>query len=157
MIASATMTRNPLARAASAISTRTAFIASVAATLLGLLFALAYAYNQDTLFPGEHFPRTWALVAVMAVIGLLSLVGLPTRAGPFLHALGPGVLIFGAANLSGEIEGMVALALGIIAWSAAAAGNHGRGAPAIYSVGALFAGAAVTFAAIAAILLIIPA
>ena len=157
MIAPATMHRNPLARMASAISARTAFFASFAATVLGLLFAVAYAYNQDTLFPGEHFPRTWALVALMSAMGVLSLVALPSRAGAFLHALGPGVLIFGAANLSGEPEGMAALGLGIVAWLAAAVGNEGRGAAASHSVAGLFVGALVTFAAIAAILLIIPA
>jgi hypothetical protein len=134
---------------------RAALIVSVGAKVLGVAFALWYAYDQDTLFPGEHFPRTWALVMVVAVFTLLSLPPLRIPGGAFLFALGSGVIMFGAANLAGEATGVAAVVCGLVAWLASATWNRRNGAQALHSVAGLFAGAVVVFPAIGLILLFI--
>jgi len=144
---------NPLARAAAAIPTPVAAAVLVGATLAAIAFAFLYAYDQDTLFPDRHFPRTWVLASVMAALSLVALLpferlGASPRVAVFAAALGAGVLVFGGANLANKGAGVAALAAGVVAWLAVAV-IAGRREQTGAGVAGLFAGAAVTFAVVA--------
>ena len=124
-----TMPASPLEHWAAAVPERVAYTLSVGAKLAGALLALWYAYDQDTLFPGEHFPRTWTIVVFTAVLALASLAPARFPGSAVLAALGAGALIFGGANLAHRPSGIAVVACGIIAALAVAAWNHRRGDP----------------------------
>ncbi len=145
---------NPPGRLSAAIPPTPAIAASIAARLVGAAFALAYAYNQDVLFPGRHFPRTWVFVAVIAGVAVVSIVPwsrLVARPGlaTWIAALGCGVLVFGGANLAQRAEGIVVLIAGVVAWLALALGSHARGASMGALVSGLLSGSLLTFALVA--------
>lgn len=144
---------NPLSRLADAVPREAALAVSIAAKLLGAALALWYAYDQDTLFPSEHFPRTWAFVTVIAVMALLSAIPASYRGSAFVSAFGAGVLVFGGANLAQKGAGVGVLVCGVVAWLAVAAWNHRRGESIGSSVSGLFMGSLATFLAVAAIVL----
>jgi hypothetical protein len=146
---------NPLARAAGLLPVNAWALIAVAATAVATALGFVYAYDQDVLFPDRHFPRTWVLVSVMAVGGIVGLVpfriaGLSARVAAFAASLGAGMLIFGGANLANRGTGVVVLVAGVIAWLAVAAASHRRGASGGALVLGLAAAAAATFAMVAA-------
>ncbi|MEX0782327.1 MAG: hypothetical protein WD557_06725 [Dehalococcoidia bacterium] len=145
------MSANPVERWAESIPEQAAFAVSVAAKLAGVALALWYAYDQDTLFPGEHFPRTWTIVVFTSVLALLSCIPgrYPGRA--FVAALGAGMLIFGGANLAHRPVGVAVVLCGVIAAVAVAAWNHRRGEPVAATLFGLVAAGALTALAIGAI------
>ncbi len=118
---------NPLQRLAESVPGGAALAVSVAARLLGAALALWYAYDQDTLFPGEHFPRTWTIVILTSAIAVLSCVPGRYRGSGIVAALGAGILIFGGANLAHRSTGVAVVACGVVAALAVAAWNHRRG------------------------------
>jgi hypothetical protein len=124
-----TMSANPLERWAASVPETAAYAVSVIAKLLGVALALWYAYDQDTLFPGEHFPRTWTIVVFAGAIAVISV--LPTRypGSGVVAALGAGILIFGGANLAHRAAGVGVVLCGVLAALAVAAWNHRRGEP----------------------------
>ena len=152
---------NPLARVARNVPELPALAASIVARLTGAAAVLYYAYDQDTLFPGRHFPRTWTFAIVIAGIALLSLVpwarvatrrpGLATWAS----ALGCGVLVFGGANLAQQPAGVVALAAGVLAWLAFAAASSRRPGAAGANVSGLLSGSLVSFVTVGGCVLLI--
>jgi hypothetical protein len=116
---------NPLARLADSVPAGAALAITVAARLVGAAAAIYYAYDQDTIFPERHFPRTWVFVVVISAVALLSAV--PTLR-PRAHlvwrlvaAAGAGALVFGGANLAQRPSGVVVLIAGIAAWLSYAA------------------------------------
>jgi hypothetical protein len=142
---------NPLERFAASIPLTSAYWVSVAAKLAGAALALWYAYNQDTLFPAEHFPRTWTIAGLTAAIALASCVPARYPASAIVAALGAGILIFGGANLAHRPAGIAVVACGIIAALAVAVSNHRRGHPAIATLTGLALGGLLTALAIGAI------
>lgn len=158
----ATMTSpsNPLARLADAIPEMPAFAASIVARIIGAGAALFYAYDQDTLFPSRHFPRTWVFCSVAAAIVILSilpwerLLAKPALA-TFLGALGGGILVFAGANLSHKPVGVLVLISGVVAWLAFAAVSHQRKADPGSLVSGLFMGSLVSFLLVGACVLLV--
>lgn len=142
---SAQFAGSPLERLATAVPPAVAYAAGLAARVAGVALALWYAYDQDTLFPTEHFPRTWAIVALVGVLTLLSASPWRYPGAAFASAFGAGMLVFGGANLAERGSGVGVLACGVVAWLAAAIWNHRRGAPVVATVGGLFAAAVLTF------------
>jgi hypothetical protein len=118
---------NPLERASALVPEGLALGVAVGAKLLGSAFALYYAYDQDRLFPAEHFPRTWAFVVVVVVVTLLSAAPARYRGAAFVGAFGAGVMLFGGANLAYRGTGLVTALCGAGAWLAMASVNHRQG------------------------------
>jgi hypothetical protein len=145
---------NPLARIAALLPANAWGLIAAVATLAAIAFGFLYASEQDVLFPGRHFPRTWVLVSVMAATaaaGLLPLAGMrfPPAISAALSSFAAGMMIFGGANLANRGTGLVVLAAGVAAWLAASAASHRRAEPAGALVLGLAAAAATTFAVIA--------
>jgi hypothetical protein len=135
------MRANPLERVADRVPSITARAVSVGAIVLGVGLALWYAYDQDTLFPGEHFPRTWTIVAFTAAVAVVSLVPGGYRWSGVVAAAGAGALIFGGANLAHRTTGVTVVVCGVVAAAAIAVWNHRRGEPLISTlVGLALAG-----------------
>ncbi|MFN0147720.1 MAG: hypothetical protein ACKVT1_14525 [Dehalococcoidia bacterium] len=112
---------NPLERLASAMPENLALTISVLARVAGAAALLYYAYDQDTLFPERHFPRTWVFTGGIAALALLSIVpmlrGATAGLMVMLASVGGGVLIFGGANLATRWPGVVAIVAGVVAWA----------------------------------------
>jgi hypothetical protein len=144
---------NPLRRIAARLPVTPLVVLQVAALALGVVFAFVYAYDQDTLFPERHLPRTWVLVSVASVVALgAAAVAHGTRGRRWLPAvltgLSGGALFFAGANLANESTGGVTLACGAIALLAGLALAERRGQPAWgVVIGALVA-AGLTFAVV---------
>jgi hypothetical protein len=133
---------NPIARAANGVPAPALPWVVVAATLTATALAAWYAYDQDTLFPTRHLPRTWTFVAVFCGVGLVSLAALlagPRRLPAFVAAFGAGALVFGGANLLHKPAGAAVLVLGAVAWGAVAAMNQRRGLGSVVSLAGLLA------------------
>ncbi|MGI8926093.1 MAG: hypothetical protein ACR2HN_05525 [Tepidiformaceae bacterium] len=146
---------NPLHRLADAVPGTAAGYVSIVARVLGAAAALYYAYDQDQLFPTDHFPRTWAFVIVVAAIAIASTIPLRGRFAPWLAALGCGVLVFAGAILSHQAPGIVVLVAGVVAWVAFAIANHQRGGSIGAAVSGLFMGSLLSFLLVGAIVLAI--
>lgn len=147
----ASLTGNPLQRLADAVPAGAAQAVSVAARLLGVALALWYAYDQDTLFPGEHFPRTWTIVVFTSVIALVSCLPGSYRGSALVAAVGAGMLIFGGANLAHRPAGVAVVLCGVVAALAVAAWNHRRGEPLASTLLGLIAAGVLTAVAIGTI------
>ncbi|MGH7754631.1 MAG: hypothetical protein ACREN5_17635, partial [Gemmatimonadales bacterium] len=124
---------------------------SIAARLAGVALALWYAYDQDTLFPGEHFPRTWSIVGVTCALALVSCVPARIPGSAVVAAFGAGMLIFGGANLAPRGVGVGVVIAGVVAALAVAAWNHRRGEPVLATILGLTAAGVVTALTIATI------
>ena len=151
---------NPLARLADAIPANAALAVSLVARLVGAAALIYYAYDQDVLFPGRHFPRTWVFAGSVAGISLLSILPMLTARKPgmmiMLASLGGGVLIFGGANLATRAPGVVALAAGILAWTSYSAVAHQRAGKAEPIVSGLLLGSLLSYALIAVCVFLVP-
>lgn len=145
------MQSNPVARLADSIPGQLALVLSVGGRLLGAALALYYAYDQDTLFPGEHFPRTWAFVGVVAAVAAISCLPMRYRGAAFVAAFGAGMVVMGGANLAHKPVGAAVLICGIVAWLATAAYNHSRGDSIASTVSGLFMASLATFLLVGAI------
>ena len=147
--------QNPLARIAESIPAVPALAVSMLARLVGAGAAIYYAYDQDVLFPGRHFPRTWVFAIVIASVALLSLLPweriFPRREAlaVWAGALGCGILVFGGANLAHKAPGVVVLVAGVVAWLAFAAAAHHKRADAGMLVSGLFVGSLASFLTVA--------
>lgn len=147
--------QNPLARIAESIPVVPALAVSMLARLVGAGAAIYYAYDQDVLFPGRHFPRTWVFAIVIASVALLSLLPweriFPRREAlaVWAGALGCGILVFGGANLAHKALGVVVLVAGVVAWLAFAAAAHHKRADAGTLVSGLFVGSLASFLTVA--------
>lgn len=151
----ATSAINPLARLAASVPERLAAGVAIGAKLLGSALALYYAYDQDRLFPAEHFPRTWAFVIAVVAVALVSAAPGRYRGAAFVAAFGAGMLLFGGANLAYRGTGIAAAVCGAVAWLAGAGVAYRRGESVLWSLAGLVAGWAVTFPLAVAIALAI--
>ena len=145
------MARNPLERAATRVPEHAAFWISIAAKLVGAALALWYAYDQDTLFPGEHFPRTWTIIIFTSALAVASCVPAKFAFSGVGAALGAGILVFGGANLAHRPAGVAVVVCGIVAALAVAAWNHRRGEPFASTLAGLALAGVLTALAIGAI------
>lgn len=124
--------------------------ASIAARLAGAGLVLWYAYDQDRMFPAEHFPRTWAFAVIVAAMALLSCIPVPGRWGRLLATVGAGIVFFGGANVAERWPGVAALALGGLAGLPVAATSRRRDDPGwLTAAGFLGAGLATVVVAVA--------
>lgn len=142
--------KNPLRHFAEFVPPDIGVALSVAARVAGAAAALFYAYDQDTLFPGEHFPRTWVFCLVVAAVALGSLgpigkAGVKPGLVTWFGALGCGILVFGGANLAHKGPGVVVLAAGVIAWLAYASAAAQRGKDVGAVVSGLLMGSLLSF------------
>ncbi len=141
---------NPLERLADLIPGATALTVSIVARLVGAAAAIFYAYDQDTLFPSRHFPRTWVFAGMAAGVAVLSILpwerwlAKPALANLF-GALGCGILVFAGANLAHKPAGVVVLIAGIVAWLNFAIAAHHRKANPGSTVSGLFLGSLISF------------
>lgn len=153
---------NPLGRLAGALPVPTLAAISAVARIVGAGALLFYAYDQDSLFPTRHFPRTWVLAAAIAAIAAISLVSLlrgsRERPGLFvlLGALGAGVLVFGGANFAQRPAGVIALLAGFVAWVAFAALCHQERRDIGRVVSGLMLGSLLTFGLVGLCVLAVP-
>jgi hypothetical protein len=151
---------NPLTRLAEAVPVKAALAVMVTALLAGTAAAIYYAYDQDTVFPDRHFPRTWVMVGVTSALALLSIVpALRAREHwlwQVMAALGAGALVFGGANLAQRPSGLIVLIAGAVAWLsyAAVAGRGGGGAWG--AVAGLALGFAVTMLTVGVCVVLVP-
>jgi hypothetical protein len=150
-VRSSALTGNPVQRLAESVPEEAAYAVSVAAKLAGVALALWYAYDQDTLFPGEHFPRTWTIVLLTSVVALVSCIRGRYRGNAIVAAFGAGMLIFGGANLAHRPVGVAVVLCGVVAALAVAAWNHRRGELAAATLIGLTAAGVLTALAIGAI------
>jgi hypothetical protein len=124
--------------------------ASIAVRLAGAGFVVWYSYDQDRMFPAEHFPRTWAFAVIVATIALLSCIPVPGRWGGLFAAAGAGIVFFGGANVAERWPGVAALALGGLAGLLVAARSRRRDDPGwLTAAGFLGAGLATAVVAVA--------
>ncbi|MFN0093649.1 MAG: hypothetical protein ACKVVT_02590 [Dehalococcoidia bacterium] len=157
----ATTNPNPLAQLAASIPANVATAISIAARLAGAAAALFYAYDQDRLFPTEHFPRTWVFCVVTAVVAVASIAALARGVvkpglATWLGAFGGGILVFAGANLAHKGPGVVVLVAGIVAWlSFAAAASQRREDPGAI-VSGLFMGSLCSFLLVGICVLAVP-
>lgn len=149
---------NPLRDLALAIPADAALAISIVAKFAGAAAAIYYAYDQDTLFPQDHFPRAWTFASLVAAIAVISTAALPTAGRwwvAWFGAFGAGLLIFGGASLSHRPIGLAVVACGVVAWLTYAAAATARGAGAMRLVSGLFMACLFTFLATVAIALTI--
>jgi hypothetical protein len=154
----ATHPTNPLSEAAAHIPAGAATALAMAAVLIGAAFAFLYAYDQDTLFPGRHFPRTWVLVSVASTVAIAGTAASAFVRGwlaAFAGSLGAGMLFFAGANLANKAEGVAVLLAGAAACMAIALAAERRGVPPSATVAGLVTAAAATFAVVGACVLLV--
>ena len=117
---------NPLQRLALAFPAGLFAAVQVLSVAVGVVFAFMYAYDQDTLFPDRHLPRTWVLVSVASAVSVSALaVAFAFRGRPwvatFAAGLAGGTMLFAGANLANMATGVVVLVAGATALLAALA------------------------------------
>ena len=135
---------NPLSRLALGLPPPAAVALGVAGRLLGALFVLSYAYGQYQAFDGRYFAGTWAYTSVIAVLALASFASSLVRPGVtavLVSTFGAGVLVFAGAILARDLEGVLALGAGTVAWLALAAADYRRRQAAGTALLGLFLGA----------------
>jgi hypothetical protein len=144
---------DPLTRAARALPAVPLQLVLLAVKLAGAALAVAYAYDQDVLFPDRHFPRTWTFAVVVAGLSLLSLLPVErlrfTR-GPAAaySAAGVGGLLFGGAALASRGTGAGVVICGAIAWAASFVLSRRAGVHPLWSLAGIAAGGGIAFVAI---------
>lgn len=111
--------QNPLERAALAFPLGAITLVALVAKLVAVAFALFVAFD-------ESYDETQVFAVAIAVVGVVSLAPVRTRAGGALAVFGAAMLLYAGALLFNVSVGPLLMLVGAVATLAALAGNHQR-------------------------------